>query len=256
MVSSAPGHREAVHTITVGAGAQNLAFTLPAPSPLYGSINVSSTPDGATIKLDGQPVGETPLLLNNVLVGKHTVQLELAGKGTYSGSVDVREGEISDLNEELKARPYSTPSENNNLPAIVLHPLGYNGPWDFFDKEKTQNALIKYFMGLDKSFYLDRNWLFTESSHKAAMNRCDLQFHSMRYKGSFYENRISINYNINKNDSQRIITYLATFDPDNMPTGANTYYKFHVAEGIDIIIRKSDSKRDKSDELSVVYQFK
>ena len=111
-------------------------------------------------------------------------------------------------------------------------------------------------MSLDKSFYLDRNWLFTKSRHKAVINMCDLQFRSMRYKGSFYENRISINYDINKNDFQRIKAYLATLDPNNIATGANTYYKFHVAEGIEIIIKKNESKWDTSDELSVVYQFK
>jgi hypothetical protein len=43
-----------------------------------GTLFVDSHPQGATVVIDGKPVGKTPLRLNDVRIGTHVVRLELA----------------------------------------------------------------------------------------------------------------------------------------------------------------------------------
>ncbi len=68
------------------------AYRLVAPERLVGAIAVLSDVPGATVSLDGQPVGQTPLLgpLDRLSVGVH--QLDVARKGftSFSEQVPVR----------------------------------------------------------------------------------------------------------------------------------------------------------------------
>ena len=68
-------------------------ITLPAPKPIYGSLNVESTPIGATIFIDGKEVGKTPRSINEVLVGGHALRLVKEGYEEYSETISVVKGE-------------------------------------------------------------------------------------------------------------------------------------------------------------------
>lgn len=65
--------------------------TAPAPAAA-GTLQVLSRPSGATVTVDGQIVGRTPLVISNVRPGGHDVGIELAGFRRWSTSVDVRPG--------------------------------------------------------------------------------------------------------------------------------------------------------------------
>jgi len=57
--------------------------SIPPPgSPLTGDLDLTSDPSGATVKLDGREVGKTPLTLERLPVGEHT--LDLDKDGTYA----------------------------------------------------------------------------------------------------------------------------------------------------------------------------
>ncbi|MNC85816.1 PEGA domain protein [compost metagenome] len=69
----------------------------PAPAPGAaatgeGTLQVLSRPAGASVTVDGQIVGRTPLVISNVRAGAHDVRIELAGFRRWSTSVDVRPG--------------------------------------------------------------------------------------------------------------------------------------------------------------------
>jgi hypothetical protein len=49
-----------------------------APVTFTGTLFVDSHPQGATVVIDGKPMGKTPLRLNDVRIGTHVVRLELA----------------------------------------------------------------------------------------------------------------------------------------------------------------------------------
>jgi hypothetical protein len=82
------------------AGAR--ATTRPAPEPepqsssstIYtGSIYVDSRPRGASVTIDGKPVGVTPLRVSDVRVGTHVVRLELPDHRLWSSTTRVTAGQ-------------------------------------------------------------------------------------------------------------------------------------------------------------------
>jgi len=63
-------------------------------APTTGSLRVESQPTGARIVFDGEPLGETPLVVTDVTPGEHHVALDLAASGYkgWSSSVIVMAG--------------------------------------------------------------------------------------------------------------------------------------------------------------------
>jgi serine/threonine-protein kinase len=98
-------------SITADRPSQSLAFQLlparraaaPAPKPPASAASsgsragapmiVESRPAGASVLLDGQLIGKTPLTLGDVSAGAHEVSIELAGYRSWTTSVRVVPGE-------------------------------------------------------------------------------------------------------------------------------------------------------------------
>lgn len=69
------------------------AINIPAPSPIYGALVVTSTPPKGIVFLDGEKMGETPLYIPSILIGEHTVQLKFNEKESLTESVTIKDGE-------------------------------------------------------------------------------------------------------------------------------------------------------------------
>ncbi len=74
---------------------------LDAPIPFHGELNINSTPLFADVSIDNKPVGQTPLYLTDLLVGKHTIKITKSGYESYQADVDIKENETSNLNAKL-----------------------------------------------------------------------------------------------------------------------------------------------------------
>lgn len=72
--------------------------TVGAPEPLYGTIEVVSTPAGASVSIDGMDIGTTPLVYNNVLTDERIVRLTKNGYKPYVDTIFLNH------NEHLKLR--------------------------------------------------------------------------------------------------------------------------------------------------------
>jgi hypothetical protein len=66
-----------------------------------GKVDILSQPDGATVFLDGEPVGTTPLSLEDVPAGRHVVRMELAGRATVFRTLDTSDGSRGELEARL-----------------------------------------------------------------------------------------------------------------------------------------------------------
>lgn len=78
------------------------AFTLPVPQPMYGSIQVSSKPSGASVLVDGEvQYGETPLYLTEILAKDHQIIIRKEGYQDYVDTISVKENERSFVNAEM-----------------------------------------------------------------------------------------------------------------------------------------------------------
>ena len=95
------GHRTTTLSQSITSTPSKQTYKLDAPTPILGTINVTSTPVLADIYIDGKLVGETPLMYN-VVVGKHDVMIKAKGYRTNKQSVTVAEGKTINLNISLQ----------------------------------------------------------------------------------------------------------------------------------------------------------
>ena len=114
-------HRPATTTRDIAAASQPLTIQLNAPTPIYGEVDINSTPAMADIYIDGTKVGQTPQVVSQLLIGEHQVRLSRQGYTDYSGSITVREGETTPFSATLKdiaQRPIKQSTTPNNSIAI------------------------------------------------------------------------------------------------------------------------------------------
>ncbi|MCA9526247.1 MAG: PEGA domain-containing protein [Myxococcales bacterium] len=93
--------------------------------PAEGTLEVQSVPEGATVLVDGRPVGRTPLQLP-VASGRHFVAVEHAGHSRESREIAVDAGKVQRLDFTLvsvKAPPPPVAQESN-APAWILLGVG------------------------------------------------------------------------------------------------------------------------------------
>ena len=76
-------------------------ITLADPIPLYGSLDINSTPLESSVYLDGKIVGETPLFLDKVLIGSHSLLIKKDGYGEETTTVDVEESKTKEVDIQL-----------------------------------------------------------------------------------------------------------------------------------------------------------
>lgn len=104
------GHRSTSISKNITSENPSQSYTLPAPTPITGSLIITSTPIMADIELDGKTVGRTPLDLSKVLVGEHTVKFSKSGYRNVTQTAVVSEGKTATINANLTAG-YSSASK-------------------------------------------------------------------------------------------------------------------------------------------------
>lgn len=77
-------------------------ITLAAPSPIFGSLKVSSSVT-ATIRIDGKKVGETPLFVDGTLrVGEHNVEISAPNHFVEKRTVIIKKDETAEISVKLR----------------------------------------------------------------------------------------------------------------------------------------------------------
>ena len=107
------GHRTASISQKITSDKPQQSYTLPAPTPMLGTVVVGSTPLMADVALDGKVVGRTPIDLERVIVGKHTISISKSGYNDFTQTITVAEGKSTTVNATLtkqSAAPTSTTS--------------------------------------------------------------------------------------------------------------------------------------------------
>lgn len=105
------GHRPASISKNITSDNPSQSYTLPAPTPITGSLIITSTPIMAEIELDGKVVGRTPLDLGEVLAGEHTIKLSKSGYKNITQTAVVSEGKTATINVNL-TEGYSSSSKS------------------------------------------------------------------------------------------------------------------------------------------------
>jgi hypothetical protein len=97
-------------TVTVDLARSAVAAQAAAPSPARGGaassgpggLTVDSRPEGASVFVDGKMVGTTPLTIDSVAAGEHSVGLTREGYSRWASSVRVTTGERARVTASLE----------------------------------------------------------------------------------------------------------------------------------------------------------
>ena len=98
-------HETSVVSKEITAEMNGKTITLAAPKPIYGSLNIESTPDFATVYIDGKEVGKTPKSIPQILIGQHELKLTKDGYADYHESISIVKGEQKQMNVKMGIIP-------------------------------------------------------------------------------------------------------------------------------------------------------
>ena len=70
------------------------SYKLATPTPIEGSLNITSVPALASVKVDGKVMGDAPLA-TKLLVGRHTIEVSKSGYDTWRKEVTIAEGQTA-----------------------------------------------------------------------------------------------------------------------------------------------------------------
>jgi hypothetical protein len=88
-------------------------------------VDITSTPIGATITIDGVEVGKTPLMKSDVLVGRRTIVISKEGYNSNTEVVDVVQGKVISVKSTLSQRSENvstTSTKSTTTPTKVATP--------------------------------------------------------------------------------------------------------------------------------------
>jgi hypothetical protein len=154
------GYKDFTQTVTVNnAQTTSLSVTLsPLASPTTGDLDVSSTPYGASVYLNGDYQGETrssgPLYITSLVPGTYTVILKKSGYQDYTTTAKIVAGttaQVAAVLQPASAKPTTASAEINSQPsgADIYINNAYKGvtPLSFenvpIDATKTYNIEIR-----------------------------------------------------------------------------------------------------------------
>ena len=109
------GHRPTQLNQEIRATATTQSYTLVAPTPILGTLDIQSTPSNAAVYVDGQHVGDTPLSID-IIIGNHKVSLKKTGYTGKSEYVTILEGEVRPLKLVLSKTSTTASDDGKSRP--------------------------------------------------------------------------------------------------------------------------------------------
>ncbi len=98
------------------------AATTPSSPSTSSSLQITTTPDGAAVSVDGGSRGATPLTVSGLAAGSHTVSLTKAGYTDYQGTLTLTGGQTTLLNIKLVAAQGSPTASQTTTPSGTTLP--------------------------------------------------------------------------------------------------------------------------------------
>lgn len=113
-------HKTTSMSINVQADKAEI-FEVPAPIAITGSVYVRSSPSGATIEIDGVEKGTTPKLIQDLMIGGHTIKLKLDNHKTEQCDVFIKEGETESIDVTLSDIAHMTIDSNPSHSKLFIN---------------------------------------------------------------------------------------------------------------------------------------
>ena len=94
-------HKSVMETMKIEEG-WDTVIKLKHPEPITGMLSVISRPSGAVVTIDGVQRGETPIMISNLLIGTHKVELSMPNYTAEKTTVEIKEDEVTNCELTLK----------------------------------------------------------------------------------------------------------------------------------------------------------
>lgn len=96
-----PYYETVRETVEITSSGEERRISLRAPMPILGSVHISSTPSGADVRVDNKKVGKTPVVMPEVLIGSHVIELYKDGYARQNFAAEVKVGETTRVARQL-----------------------------------------------------------------------------------------------------------------------------------------------------------
>lgn len=113
-------HRPTSEVITISQGMEQTPIRLTSPEPICGILSITSDPMDASVFIDGNMVGKTPLYLTDVLVGSREVRVAMDDYQEKLEIVTINEGEVTEIAAVLGTKGSGRKAKTR--PQIQLQP--------------------------------------------------------------------------------------------------------------------------------------
>lgn len=114
------GYRNTAQTFEISSNKRTQDIRLKTPTPIYGELNITSTPTLAEVFIDDEKQGETPLYIPQILIGKHKLLLKHEDCNDYAKDFNILEDEINNINAELDFIEFTTIKTNVSSAEIFV----------------------------------------------------------------------------------------------------------------------------------------
>ena len=109
-------HRNTIITKEFTVTPEPQIVKLQTPTPIYGEADINSSPGMADIFIDGNKIGQTPMLVSNLLIGEHKISISKKGYIGNNKTIFVNEGETTRLEIALeRTSTNETPTHSKKL---------------------------------------------------------------------------------------------------------------------------------------------
>ena len=108
------GHRPTVMSKDITATPSTQSYTIAAPTPIIGTVDIKSNPTLADIYIDGNKINDQTPTMVDLIVGEHTVTLRKNGYGNYTQNIVIEEGKILNVEAILTTSSYSNYEDYTN----------------------------------------------------------------------------------------------------------------------------------------------
>ncbi len=134
--------------INVIKNAPTANYNLPSPTPIYGSIEIETTPQGVEVYLNGELIGTTgnqPLVKHNIQVGEKSLTLRASNFAILKDTVTVFRDSITSKQYTLEDKAFVTIQTSPENATLFINDV-YVGrtPYSGIVNTGTQNITIKH----------------------------------------------------------------------------------------------------------------
>ncbi|MBO5234405.1 MAG: PEGA domain-containing protein, partial [Alistipes sp.] len=133
-----PGHSPSTITQTITTKEPTVTVNIAAPKPIYGTLNITSTPAMANVFINGKKVGTTPIM-QEMVVGKYMVSVRKDGYSSFTAEVEVSEGQTKDVNAQLTQKT-STSSSSYKPTSSSTYSSSYSSSPSSTSKPSTYSS--------------------------------------------------------------------------------------------------------------------